>query len=638
MNHESGPKLDSQRKTSRRRTGTETAKRGELGTAHSTFAQVAGIAALVLAALQLIPAYSVPQSLWLLVIGGVVALGLFVFLFLQIRSPENSERRRFFMVMVLMFALAIASGYHIFSLRADNTNLKRQLVHERGSEPLQQYLDMVVKEGEEKWDGDFESRYARPTLYLLNDEGTRNHSPLRIQEQIMLWRTGNAGMSPEFKGVVGLVGDISSGDVPSIRMFPDQDKPHDLKVVATAMVNYVDRPLADSDLLNKRQGEKNPRRAKDDIPVRVLVLGDPAVGKSAMMERLDLIQARRARGSASEPIPIRINLSTLEAATLAGIEAKIRERLGAAYTSVTQDRKFILLADALDETTVDPLAVSKAIVEFAKVYEANLTRVIVAARLRNYTQIIHNSDSALWRSGFSTVILYGLDQTAVEKQILTRSTTEVRQRLFMKLADSRTRSAWLQFLRLPMNYDLVAELMAESSFDVLPQGQTQLVEKFIARRFVQKNIDAADAEHCKSLMSVVAINLIADGIDKRGREFTAEDFLRPGENQSQSSLLKRRMDQLLASGLIVERRPGRYKFCHLNILDYFVAKGLERYDMVDPSRPEWWAIILFRCGMPNGAGMVPYLEQAKSAGAEFESDLLEEARIIVEARTETHTP
>lgn len=637
MNHESGPKLDSQRKTSRRRTGTETAKRGELGTAHSTFAQVAGIAALVLAALQLIPAYSVPQSLWLLVIGGVVALGLFVFLFLQIRSPENSERRRFFMVMVLMFALAIASGYHIFSLRADNTNLKRQLVHERGSEPLQQYLDMVVKEGEDKWDGEFESRYVRPTLYLLNDEGTRNHSPLRIQEQILLWRTGNAGMSREFKGVVGLVGEISSGDVPSIRMFPDQDKPHDLKVVATAMVNYVDRPLADSDLLNKRQGEKNPRRAKDDIPVRVLVLGDPAVGKSAMMERLDLIQARRARGSSSEPIPIRINLSNLESTTLAGIEARIRERVGEAYTSATEERKFILLADALDESA-DPLAVSKAIVEFTKAHEANLTRVIVAARLRNYAQIIHESDSSLWRHGFSTVILYGLDQTAVEKQILTRSTTEVRQRLFMKLADSRTRSAWLQFLRLPMNYDLVAELMAESSFDVLPQGQSQLVEKFIARRFVQKNIDAADAEHCKALLSTVGMNLIADGIEKRGREFMVEDFLRPDENQSQSSVLKRRMDQLLASGLIVERRPGRYKFCHLNILDYFVAKGLERYDMVDPSRPEWWAIILFRCGMPNGAGMVPYLEQAVAAGAKFDRDLLEEARIIVEARAETTSP
>ncbi len=620
------------------------------------FASIAGVLALILAALQVIPAY-VPRALWTFVIVGVCVLGLVVYIITKLRNPDVPDRSKKLAFVALLFALACFSGYQIYSLRseltaarlshasevesirssleADLASTREQLARCTGSLPLQNYLAAVVDEGSKRWNGEFEARYARPTLYLLNpgDVTTQNVSPMRVQEQLLLWRIGTARIGKEFRGVASLVGDVSVRERNELGLFTEDSQPLDPERVASGILKFVDRPLADSDLLNKNPptpegGAPSP----DSIPERILVLADPAAGKTAMLQRLELVQARRARGSAAEPVPVLISLSGLKNPSVGEVISRMRERLGAAADDAFKTRRIILLADALDESA-DPIATARAIAQLADEFQSasshTITRIIVTARLRNYDQIVHPTDAALRHHRFHTVMLYGLDQTAIEKQILTltRNNPDVRKQLFIKLADSKSRAAWLQFLRLPINFELVAELLSESEEELLPRGQYQLIDKFITRRFNHRGIPPADADHCRALLAVAAANQLKLGVRLRSKDFDDTAFQLDGDTPLSPATLSIRIAQLKDTGLIEERK-GRYRFFHQNILDFFISKGLQDFSVVEPSSVDWREIILFRCGMSDGRKMLEYLQKSANTNADVDA-LIEEARRVV---------
>lgn len=615
------------------------------GPSDNGFASLAGIAALILAALQVIPSY-IPRNFWIYAIVGtcVVCLGLYGFA--KVRHAVKPELARYFVVGGLLFAVTCFSGYQIYSLRQEASSLREQLAKttailgkQQGSKALQDYLATVVKEGDDRWNGEFESRYARLSLYLLRTDATAEHTPIEIQENLLLWRAGTAGLGRQFRGIAGLVGDMSMDERSRAGLFPPDGGQLDPERITAGYLNYIQRPLYDSDLLNKPRLDPVADDTADSIPERILVLADPAAGKTTLLERLDLVQARRARGSSAEPVPVRISLSALQQPTEEAIIARIRERLGDAYDDAINDRTLIVMIDALDECS-DPVAAARAIASFVNNFDKKdrkvISRIIVTSRIRNYSQLLHKSDASLANSRFRTVILYGLDQISVEKQILTLSNPGIRAQLLLKLADSGTRGAWLQFLRLPMNYELVTAILADSGSDILPEGQAELIDRFVARRFAQKNISSADTEHCRSLLSIVAVNKLANGINNRAKTFTIADFARPNEPEPSYESLKPRIEQMLATGIISERSPQQYRFFHQNILDFFAAKGLPDVRVMEPDRSEWREIILFRSAMPDGPKLLDHILKCKEDGKEIDGALIEEVRRIVAGAAARH--
>jgi hypothetical protein len=136
------------------------------------------------------------------------------------------------------------------------------------------------------------------------------------------------------------------------------------------------------------------------------------------------------------------------------------------------------------------------------------------------------------------VLLYGLDQTAIEKQILGSNFTPTqKQRVLKKLNDPANGQIWLQFLRLPMNFDLISEIMAEQDSTDIPRVPSEVVGRFVKRRLEDKGVNPTDSEYDQTILSRMAAALVTD-VTRRSRPFRstiAQPPPRPAKKSRQST-------------------------------------------------------------------------------------------------------
>src|SRR6267143_2413370 len=286
----------------------------------------------VFAALQVLPNY-VSQSLLPKLIIATLVLGGFRFVLLRSAKRFRIPGWKSIFLVVLFLANFGFAIYSQYSLRIKDDLIASEQEVAGTTGPLKKYLDDVFNEHSGQWSGNFEKRYARPTLFQLT-EAAMAVRPSDVQDSILLWRTGFKTSSEYFMGLSSFL----QRDLREAAKNSDK--------VAEKFLHYVYRPLADSDLLNKRRSMASSDPAADDIPYRVLVLGDPASGKSTMLERLDMIQARRARGNKEEPVPVLIKMKGFDAPSRETLLEKIRERLGPAADIALKRRSIILFIDA----------------------------------------------------------------------------------------------------------------------------------------------------------------------------------------------------------------------------------------------------------------------------------------------------
>lgn len=558
------------------------------------------ILGVVFAALQALPSYVSSKSVLFQLIIPTVALGVVAFLLLRFAKQWQFPGWKAIALIVLFlgnFGFALHSQYSIRK-RDELIASEQETVGATG--PLTKYLNDVFEEHSGEWDGEFEKRYARPTLFQLTDAAMRVR-PDNVQDSILLWRTGVKTSADYFMGLSCFV----QRDLPQANENSDK--------IAEKFLHYVSRPMADSDLLNKKRSPSgHDASAGDDIPDRILVLGDPASGKSTMLERLDMIQARRARGSKEEPVPVLIKLKGFEAPSRETLLAKIRERLGPAADVTLTRRTIILFIDALDEAS-DPRKTALALHELLTESEISrrVDRTIVTARALEYSESLFHQQGDLTslQCNFKTVLLYGLDQTAIEKQVLGSGLPFAgKQLVLQKLTDPANGQIWLQFLRLPMNFDLISEIMADRDSNDVPRVPSEVVGRFVTRRFNDKKINPADSDHCQNILARVAAALLTD-VNRRSRSFGAEDCVRSsgagGDTMPvDAKVAKSRLQQAEETGLI-KREPrtlDKFRFFHLNLQDYFGARGLTNISLIDPKDVAWRQVILFRAGMSPGDG------------------------------------
>ncbi|QTN33580.1 hypothetical protein HZ994_15105 [Akkermansiaceae bacterium] len=589
------------------------------------------VAGIVLAALQVIPVYVSSRTTVLVIVAAVVVASGFAYFLLRVRGRVEFPWKRAALPLGVVALFGGATFFGQYSLRTQlNAIADANTAASMEPDPdLRRYLDAAFDEHSSQWNGQFERLYARPTLYLLTRVGT-DAKPTEVQNCILLWRSGSAGIGKEFVGVAGIAGET----LPQTA--------NDIDHTAQRYLSYVQRPMADSDLLNRNtKGEGDSVSTVDDIPRCILVLGDPASGKSSMLDRIDMIQARRARGSMTEPIPVLIRLKGLAGPDPDLLHKMVSERLGACSPKVLGKRNLVLLVDALDET-VNPVATSEAIAKLMsrEPYSKTVDRIIVTGRVLNYTSTIHGYPQALRYKGFTTAILYGLDQTAIEKRILSSSlASDQKSKIMQKLADDSSRSAWLQFLRMPMNFDLISEIMGELEPGDIGHGQTEILRRFVKNRFEQKNIVGAERDAGISLLRTIALNTLSDGVSARSREFGLKDGLARGGAYgsidvpgAELDAIRRRLSDLLLTGLIQDKGGDRYKFCHLNLQDFFISEALHDLSEVDPSDVAWRQIILFFAGRSDGDLALKLVKEHRDANAtQYLEELLRQVNGIRES-------
>lgn len=570
------------------------------------------ILGVVFAVLQVLPNYVPKENNFLLYLTIITLfVGVGGFLVWRFAKPLRIPGRKSVLLVVLFLANFAFAIYSQYSLRLKDSLIASEQDTVGATGPLKTYLNAVFDEHSGQWDHQFEKRYARPTLFQLTEPAIRIR-PDEVQNAILLWRTGFK-LSPDY--FMGLSCFLQR---------ESRDPSGNADKVAEKFLHYVYRPLADSDLLNKRRSQsgKEPL-ADDDIPYRVLVLGDPASGKSTMLERLDMIQARRALGSKDEPVPVLIKLKGVDAPSRENLLAKIRERLGPAADIALRERNVILLIDALDESA-DPRKAARAVHDLLTEGEIKnrVDRTIVTGRVLEYSKDVFQRPEDLTSPvcNFKTVLLYGLDQTAIEKQILGSNFTPTqKQRVLQKLTDPVSGQIWLQFLRLPMNFDLISEIMAELDTTDIPRVPSEIVGRFVRRRFRDKKIDQGVYDHCHNILSRVAADLLKD-VKGRSRPFSVDDCANLATTSQDLRLVdpevtKQRLQEIERTGLITKepRTTDKYRFFHLNLQDYFGALGLTDIRGIDPKDTDWRQIILFRAGLKNGDEMASLIKQAQTA-------------------------
>lgn len=580
---------------------------------------------ILLAALQVIPMYVNSKGVMSLIIGLALLACVLFYLFLRYAGRVVVPWKQAALPLGFVGIFGAFALYSQISLRAKIVELGGGS-GSPGPNALLDFLDGVFEEHAAQWNGEFEKRYARPTLYLLSSVGT-DAKPTEVQNSILLWRSGSEGVAKEFMGVAGLAGETLPTSTPEIAR------------TAQRYMSYVQRPMADSDLLNRNSYATNGLAAADNIPDRILVLGDPASGKSSMLDRLDMIQARRARGSEAEPIPVLIRLKGLSEPSVDVIKSKIIERLGPCVDEVIGKRRMLLLIDALDEAA-EPSRTAMAVSELLEVepFKSTVDRTIVTSRVLNYTSVLHSKPEALRYKGFNTTILYGLDQTAIEKRILVSSlTTDQKAKIMQKLALSSSRSAWLQFLRMPMNFDLISEIMGDLEPEDIAHGQSEILRRFVQHRFVQKGFTPSAQAAGNDLLRTIAARTLLDGVAARSRDFEARDALpvwslAEGANtmrQEQIDDVNARLAEIETTGLIRPAGPGRYRFCHLNLQDFFIAESLTDLSIIDPKDVDWRQILLFIAGRPDSAAALKLIEEAKAKDPDpYLDELLEQFVVI----------
>jgi hypothetical protein len=462
------------------------------------------------------------------------------------------------------------------TLQKENDALKQR-------DALRTALQRIVDARRNDWRGTFEREYANVTLFITTPLGT-SAPPLKVYDLILQWRGGLSSASNQslltFLSGTGLAG----------------GKALTTEEVAKNFGTYVESVGREIHLLDMPEAKK------------ILILGEPASGKSTMLLYNQLVAARRALTTVTPTsIPVLITLSE-KLARPEDLTVKVKAFLTSQGIDVAAldngHLKVVLLLDALDEAPDINMA-AKGVAELSA--QPWVERSLVTCRIVNYVDQLFQKPSDLGESGFRTVFLYGNGLDAIERRVAlsARLDPERKAKLLALLADPNKRDEWLQFLRLPSNFNLIVDVFLGQE-GPMPPRPWNLFEEFFDARLKMKVIDPAMQVAVPQILDAQARKLISQGIENRDRPFTASDA-RDALAQASPTFSKITianaetfLDAAAKAPFLTKLGNGTYRFHHLQFLDFCVARTIDTADAVPVDNVNWQQIVLFRVGRDDG--------------------------------------
>ena len=467
------------------------------------------------------------------------------------------------------------------------------------------YLRRIVRERRAEWGGHFETAYARATLYLMSTKGaSKSSNPSEVYGRIIRWRLGVDRLPPEDEVLLSLTGYAHDAEAMAEGETPGQ-----------YIDSRVDQLLFDRDLLDCQidSGAGFVRQKG------ILVLGEPAAGKSTLLQYLELEAARRALADTSAPIPVRVDLADLPSVTTETIWQQVdsltREpgEPGGTPLQMPTGRRYLLLLDGLDEVKF-PEQAAHAANEVIK--DERVGRVVIASRIINYSVLLHGRELALTDHGYRMALLYGQSLSAVERRVLALDRDQ-REKLLQVLSQTERRAVWLQFFRLPANFNFAAEIALDSEIAKLVQpNRTQLLEAYIASHLARVGRELA-ATRARQIETEATLARVAGRLflqqtkDDRFAFLHVEQSLglAQGERltEAQKVQLEAQLELARKAGIIESGNPGQYEFRHAQFLEYYASRS-DKIDWktVPLADVGWREVLLFKSsqGTPEAKDLI----------------------------------
>lgn len=501
--------------------------------------------------------------------------------------------------VILLLGAGLGAGYYAGLYQADDRyrpeiELLRSQLEESHSQvkeleavvppaELTTYLKGLIAERTGDWGGKFEQLYTTGTVFMLTPKGA--HGKLMgVYGRLIRWRLDIDKLDTKDKVLLSLTG------------YANEAEPLGKNESFGEYINSrIDRVLFDKDLLNcDLELETAPVKQKG-----LLILGEPAAGKSTLLKFLELESARWALGDREALVPVRIELGKLETGTHEDLLAKIDKSAGEKL-ALPASQKYLLLVDALDEAP-STQAAAKACIELVK--DDRVGRIIVTSRIINYDVLLRGSESDLAEHGFRTCLYYGQSPAAVEKRILTVRQSDQREALLELLSDSDKRPVWQQFFRLPANFDFATDFLLESDLSTLESpNRVQLLESYLANLMKKRDWPGERPTQAEvdAMLSRIAGVVYLMPTRSSFAELQVREAMKPGPETEIDDNQWKNIERLLAFATkvgIIEGIKGGYRFRHVQFLEYYTAKADLKWDAIDPRDVNWREVVLFKSAL-----------------------------------------
>ncbi len=529
------------------------------------------------------------------------------------KKPADSSRSTLIATcFLLLFGAGVSGGYfaglyqatktpskagdvndkvQTLSSQLESANTKLTTLEQTMQPPaLKDYLQRVIIDRTNGWGGKFEQLYTSGTMFMLTPKAT--HSNLMgVYGRIIRWRLDIDKLDQKEKVLLSLTGYAHEAEVLSEGETPGH-----------YINSRVDRLLFDKDLLNcDLDLQTSPLEQKG-----ILVLGEPAAGKTTLLKFLELEAARRALGDRSAFIPVRIELGQLESGTHRELLDKI-DNIGKRgendYSGkflLPPAQKYLLLIDALDEAP-DTLTAAQACIELAK--DARVGRMIVTSRIINYDVLLRDSKFNLAEQGFRTCLYYGHSLAAVEKRILTERQSEQRQNLLDLLASSEKRAVWLQFFRLPAHFNFACDFLLDADVAALESpNRIRLLQSYLGSLMKKRDWEGVRPSQSEvdNMLSRLA-GYVFQTPSRSFADFQVREAVETGSSKRLNDEEWAKIQILLAFakkvGIIESIQDNSYRFRHAQFLEYYTARSDVDWQKVDPTDVNWREVLLFKAAI-----------------------------------------
>ncbi len=538
----------------------------------------------------------------------------------QRSQMENGRRSNWVSLvgsMILLLGAGLAAGYFAALHQADGDygpkieSLSEQLKQtsdqkkqsdlklaklQQTLEPpeLKSYLARVIRERKGAWAGKFEQLYATGTLFMLTPKAT--HSKLMgVYGRLLRWRLDIDKLDQKDKVLLLLTG--YSNEAESLGQNES---------VGEYINSRIEHLLFDKDLLTCDLDLDTAHVTQKGI----LVLGEPAAGKSTLLKYLELESARWALGDASALVPVRVELGELEKGNHEELLKRI-ENIAQAPGSgesgklvLPASHKYLLLIDALDESP-DPRTAAAACIKLSQ--DKRVGRIIVTSRIINYDVLLQGGEFDLTEHGFRTCLYYGQSLAAVEKRILTSRQSAQRQNLLGLLADSEKRPVWMQFFRMPANFDFASDFLLDDDLTKLESpNRFSVLESYLGN--LMRKRDWPGARPAQQELDDMLARVAADVIQTPARSSFADLQVREAMERGQKHAIsdedwkqiENRLNFATKVG-IIEKIKGGFKFRHVQFLEYYAARSDLDWEKVDPADVSWREVVLFKSAIGDPA-------------------------------------
>ncbi len=406
---------------------------------------------------------------------------------------------------------------------------------------------------------------------MLTPKATRSKL-MGVYGRIIRWRLDIDKLDPREQLLLSLTGYAHEAEP-----LAQNEKPGDY------INSRVDRLLFDKDLLNCDLN-------LETVPVEqkgILVLGEPAAGKTTLLKFLELEAARRALGDPTALVPVRIELGPLKTGTRQELLDEIEHIARRGPEDKTGEfvlppsHKYLLLIDALDEAPNTQTA-AQACIELAQ--DERIGRIVVTSRIINYDVLLRRSDSNLAKHGFRTCLYYGHSPAGVEQRVLMGPQSEHRQNLLDMLGSSKKRAVWLQYFRLPAHFEFASEFLLDADPGELESpNRFRLLESYLGSLMEKR--DWAGPRPSQAEVDPLLSQIAGYVFQTSSRSFSKVQIREAMKKGPEAEIDDKEMEKIVhlltfATKVgIIEVIPDGYRFRHAQYIDICrpLRSGLENH-------------------------------------------------------------